>query len=83
LPRLELLVSELSTGPAVLRLSYLADLEEPRLVEERLDALRLQIDAAWKATENCCAYDLAIEAEVVWRRGEPPAARERRRGERQ
>jgi uncharacterized repeat protein (TIGR01451 family) len=83
LPRLELLVSELHAGPAVLRLSYLADLEEPQLVEQRLDALRLQIDAAWKATENCCAYDLAIEAEVVWRRGEPPAARERRRGERQ
>jgi hypothetical protein len=81
LPRLELLVNELRVAPAVLRLSYLADLEEPKLVEQRLDALRRQIDAAWRATENCCAYELAIEPEVVWRRGEPPPARERRRGE--
>jgi uncharacterized repeat protein (TIGR01451 family) len=83
LPRLELLMGELRVAPAVLRLSYLADIEDPQLVEHRLDALRRQIDTAWKATENCCAYELAIEPEVVWRRGEPPAARERRMGERQ
>jgi uncharacterized repeat protein (TIGR01451 family) len=81
LPRLELLMTELRAAPAVLRLSYLADLEEPQLVERRLDALREQIDTAWHATENCCAYELAIEPEVFWRRGEPPAARERRRGD--
>ena len=40
LPRLELLMTELRAAPAVLRLSYLADLEEPQLVEQRLDALR-------------------------------------------
>jgi uncharacterized repeat protein (TIGR01451 family) len=80
LPRLELLMTELRTAPAVLRLSYLADLEEPQLVEQRLDALRSRIDTAWHATENCCAYELAIEPEVFWRRGEPPDARDRRRG---
>jgi large repetitive protein len=80
-PRLELLMAELRVAPAVLRLSYLADVEDPQLVEDRLDALRLEIETAWKATENCCAYELAIEPEVFWRRGEPPAARERRRGE--
>ncbi len=80
LPRLELLMTELRAAPAVLRLSYLADLEEPQLVEQRLDALREQIDTAWHATENCCAYELAIEPEVFWRRGEPTDARDRRRG---
>ena len=70
-PRLELLMTELRAAPAVLRLSYLADLEEPQLVEQRLDALRSRINTAWQATENCCAYDLAIEPEVFWRRGEP------------
>jgi large repetitive protein len=64
----------------VLRLSYLADVEEPQLVEQRLDALRERIDAAWHATERCCAYDLVVEPEVFWRRGGPPATRERRRG---
>jgi uncharacterized repeat protein (TIGR01451 family) len=81
LPRLELLMTELRAAPAVLRLSYLADVEEPQLVEQRLDAMRERIDVAWHATENCCAYDLVVEPEVFWRRGEPPAARERRRGE--
>jgi uncharacterized repeat protein (TIGR01451 family) len=80
-PRLELLMTELRAAPAVLRLSYLADLEEPQLVEQRLDALREQIETAWRAAEDCCAYDLAIEPEVFWRRGEPPTARERRRGD--
>jgi uncharacterized repeat protein (TIGR01451 family) len=83
LPRLELLMTELRAAPAVLRLSYLADLEQPQLVEQRLDALRALIDTAWHATEDCCAYELAIEPEVFWRRGEPPAARERRTGDRQ
>jgi uncharacterized repeat protein (TIGR01451 family) len=81
LPRLELLMTELRAAPAVLRLSYLADLEERRLVEQRLDALQQRIEAAWQATEDCCAYDLAIEPEVFWRRGEPPTTRERRRGD--
>jgi uncharacterized repeat protein (TIGR01451 family) len=80
LPRLELLMTELRAAPAVLRLSYLADVEEPQLVEQRLDALRERIDAAWHATEDCCAYKLVVEPEVFWRRGEPPATRERRRG---
>jgi uncharacterized repeat protein (TIGR01451 family) len=80
LPRLELLMTELRGGPAVLRLSYLADIEEPQLVEQRLAALHGRIDAAWHATEDCCAYELVVEPEVFWRRGEPPATRERRRG---
>ena len=37
MPRLELLIDELRAAPAVLRLSYLADLEDPALVDARLN----------------------------------------------
>ena len=77
-PRLDLLLTELRRGPAVLRLSYLADLEDPALVERRITAVRKQILEAWRASEQCCAYELAIELEVFWRRGAPPGRAERR-----
>ena len=79
-PRLELLIDELRAAPAVLRLSYLADLEDPALVDARLKELRRRIDEAWAATEGGPAYELAIEPDVFWRRGEPTGARERRKG---
>jgi hypothetical protein len=82
-PRLELLMTELRAAPAVLRLSYLADLEDPQLVDARLTALRRQVEAAWQAVEGGPSYELAIEPEVFWRRGEPTDARERRRGDRE
>jgi uncharacterized repeat protein (TIGR01451 family) len=77
LPRLELLMTELRAAPAVLRLSYLADVEDPQLVDARMKVLREQIDDAWKPTEGGPSYDLAIEPEVFWRRGEPTDTRER------
>jgi uncharacterized repeat protein (TIGR01451 family) len=80
-PRLEMLITELRAAPAVLRLSYLADVEDPDLVDARLKTLRRQIEEAWAATEGGPSYKLAIEPEVFWRRGEPAAARERRSGE--
>jgi uncharacterized repeat protein (TIGR01451 family) len=83
LPRLELLMTELRAAPAVLRLSYLADLEDPQLVDARLAALRLRIEQAWQAVEGGPSYELAVEPEVFWRRGEPTGARERRRGDRE
>jgi hypothetical protein len=43
--------------------------------------LREQIETAWRATEGGPSYELAIEPEVFWRRGEPADTRERRRGE--
>jgi hypothetical protein len=64
-----------------LRLSYLADVEDPDLVDARMKMLRRQIEQAWQATEGGPPYKLAIEPEVFWRRGEPTAARERRSGE--
>jgi uncharacterized repeat protein (TIGR01451 family) len=69
-PRLGLLLEELQKGPAVLRLSYLADVEEPRLVDRRVKALKRQIENAWKGL--ACCYELAIETEVHWRLGGPP-----------
>lgn len=69
-PRLGLLLEELSKAPAVLRLSYLADVEDAGLVEDRLSAMKKRIAEAWEAREG--AYDLTIEPEVFWRRGGPP-----------
>lgn len=69
-PRLNLLMEELQKGPAVLRLSYLADVEDERLVEQRMDAMKRQIVQSWQAL-SCC-YQLTIEPEVFWRRGGSP-----------
>jgi uncharacterized repeat protein (TIGR01451 family) len=77
-PRIALLLDELRRAPAVLRLSYLADLEDPRLVEQRLDALRKEVLDAWTGHADCCAYELEVETEVFWRRGAPPEASDRR-----
>jgi uncharacterized repeat protein (TIGR01451 family) len=81
-PRIDLLLDELREAPAVLRLSYLADLEDPRLVGERLDAVEKQIMDAWNVHETCCLYELVVEPEVFWRRGAPPDEPERRRNDR-
>ena len=48
-PRLELLLEELRKAPAVLRLSYLADVEDAQLVQRRVKAMKQQILDAWKA----------------------------------
>jgi uncharacterized repeat protein (TIGR01451 family) len=69
-PRLTLLVEELRKAPAVLRLSYLADVEDADLVERRIEMLRKQIAGAWQAVD-CCSR-LTIEHEVFWRLGAPP-----------
>jgi hypothetical protein len=84
-PRLDLLLEELRAAPAVLRLSYLADLEDPQLVDARVKTLRRYIESRWVegAGEAGVSYELAIEPEVFWRRGEPTDARERRRGNRE
>jgi hypothetical protein len=69
-PRLDLLIGELRKGPAVLRLSYVADIEDPALVERRVQAFKQQLLEAWKAAD--AGYALTIEPEVFWRRGAPP-----------
>jgi len=70
IPRIELLLQELQKAPAVLRLSYVADVEAEELVERRLDAMKVQVMTAWQDL-NCC-YELIIEPEIHWRLGAPP-----------
>jgi len=68
-PRINLLLEELQKGPAVLRLSYVADIEAESLVERRLDVMKDQIKARWE--ELGCCYELVIEPEIFWRLGAP------------
>ncbi len=69
-PRLERLLEELARAPSTLRLSYVADVEDEKLVERRLEAVKDRISKAWK--ERGGDYPLTIEPEVFWRRGGPP-----------
>jgi len=69
-PRMQLLLDELRKSPSVLRLSYLAEVEEQELVERRLKAIKQQVLTAWKELD--CCYQLAVEPEVFWRLGGPP-----------
>mgnify|MGYP001552922835 FL=1 len=64
-----MLLDELRKGPAVLRLSYVADLESEALVNARLDDLKERIMTAWLAEGG--GYELVIEPEVFWRLGGP------------
>ena len=69
-PRIDLLLTELRKAPAVLRLSYVADIEDEPLVEQRLTQFKRDIMHAWEQ-QDCC-YELVIEPEIFWRRGGPP-----------
>jgi uncharacterized repeat protein (TIGR01451 family) len=69
-PRMKLLLEQLRKAPSVLRLSYLADVEDAQLVDRRLQAIKQEIMDAWKGTD--AGYELTIEPEVFWRRGGPP-----------
>jgi len=71
-PRLELLLDELRKAPGILRLSYIADVENEDLVDARLASIKQQIATAWKAVD---ADELTIESDVFWRRGAPPEDR--------
>jgi hypothetical protein len=67
--RLDMLIVELAKAPSVLRLAYVADVEEEALVKARMQAIQKRIRQAWKQLD---AYELAIEPEVFWRLGGPP-----------
>ena len=64
------LLAELKKAPAVLRLSYLADIEDEELVEARLEALKKEVAKQWVLSAG--GYRLDIETEVFWRRSGPP-----------
>jgi uncharacterized repeat protein (TIGR01451 family) len=68
--RIDVLLGELQKAPSVLRLSYVADVEDEALVNRRLNLLKNDIMTAW---ENLDAdYELVVEPEVFWRLGSPP-----------
>ena len=69
-PRVQLLLEELQKAPSVLRLSYLADIEEAALVDQRIKAITGLVSDAWQDLD--CCYRLVIEHEVFWRMGRPP-----------
>ncbi|WP_160152664.1 isopeptide-forming domain-containing fimbrial protein [Microbulbifer sp. ALW1] len=69
--RTELLLEKLQDAPSLLRLSYLAENEDPALVDARLAAIKAQIAGDWAALD--CCYPLNIETEIFWRRGAPPS----------
>lgn len=71
--RLPLLIAELKKGPSLLRLAYMAETEEPALVQKRLKALREDIARRW--SEASTPFELSLETEVFWRTGAPPARR--------
>jgi uncharacterized repeat protein (TIGR01451 family) len=72
-PRIGVLLNELTKAPAVLRLAYVADVEDEALVEKRLEALKRRIASEWQALE--ADYELVIEPEIFWRLGGPPPKR--------
>jgi uncharacterized repeat protein (TIGR01451 family)/fimbrial isopeptide formation D2 family protein len=68
-PRMQTLLDELAKEPAVLRLSYLADMEDPELVEARIAAIKEQVMQAWPSAG--ANYQLTVEQQTFWRRGAP------------
>ncbi|MCO1334424.1 isopeptide-forming domain-containing fimbrial protein [Microbulbifer sp. OS29] len=69
--RVELLLEKLSEAPSVLRLAYLAENEDPYLVDERLQTIKAQVADDWGRSYG--DYELNIETEIFWRRGAPPS----------
>jgi len=68
-PRIDLLIKHLQKKPSILRLTYLADVDDASIVDDRLEEVKQNIINKW-LVEN--KYKLAIETEVFWRRGGPP-----------
>jgi uncharacterized repeat protein (TIGR01451 family) len=70
-PRIDQLLEKLRKEPSVLRLSYLGDVEPKGLALKRLEALKKEITERWKQSGD--GYQLTIETEIFWRRGDPIA----------
>jgi uncharacterized repeat protein (TIGR01451 family) len=67
-PSLEKLIAELEKSDSILRLTYVADIEPKKLVEDRLETIEKQIREAWAAKDRPA---IEIETEIYWRRGGP------------
>ena len=70
-PRMELLMGELKKGPSTLRLAYMAEIEDEKLVETRLKTMKQELERLW--AQHNGPYELVIETEVFWRTGAPPS----------
>jgi hypothetical protein len=68
-PRIDMLLAELRKAPAILRISYLADVEDQSVVKARTEAVKREIANQWAPG----SYELTIETEIFWRRDGPPA----------
>jgi uncharacterized repeat protein (TIGR01451 family)/fimbrial isopeptide formation D2 family protein len=68
--RFEILLNELRKSPSILRISYLADVEDEGIVKARLRAMKGEVAKRWQELD--CCYRLTIETEIFWRRGRPP-----------
>jgi large repetitive protein len=75
-PRMDLLMEELQKAPSILRITYLADVEDAALVQRRIAKIKREVTGRWEKLE--CCRTLTIETEVFWRRGAPPDKRSRR-----
>lgn len=69
-PRIGILLDELRKAPSILRISYLADVEDAGLATRRLQSVKRDLIGKWKAQNR--AYELRVETEIYWRRGGPP-----------
>jgi uncharacterized repeat protein (TIGR01451 family) len=67
-PSLEKLIAELEKSDSILRLTYVADIEPKKLVEDRLETIEKRIRDAWAAQDRPA---IEIETEIYWRRGGP------------
>lgn len=67
--RLPLLMKQLQVDSSLLRLSYMAEVEDSKLVEQRLEAVKSLIKQQWAEIGN--PYELVVETEVFWRTGAP------------
>ena len=67
--RFDLLLEELQKDPSVLRVTYLADLEDPKLVKKRIKFVKKEIAQRWRDLD--CCYRLELEHDVFWRLGGP------------
>lgn len=70
-PRIGMLLDELRKSASVLRISYLADVEDPQVVKARIEVIKREIADRWEPGN----YRLTIETEIFWRRGGPPGRR--------
>ncbi|MBN1379186.1 MAG: DUF11 domain-containing protein [Gammaproteobacteria bacterium] len=62
------LFDQLQQKPSVLRIAYVGDAESEKLAEQRTKAVKRMIEDRWHKM-NCC-YNLTIETEMFWRRGQ-------------